>query len=73
MPEEYQEYEPVQEPAVEAPAPVEGMPRQWSWSSTTLTYAALAVLAAGFGIWFLMSYTGARARAIAGGSDDVGE
>jgi hypothetical protein len=57
--EEYDE--PVEQP-VQAPPPF--MSRQWSWNTNTLLWSALGVLGAGFIIWFLMSYSGARARAI---------
>jgi uncharacterized membrane protein len=74
MPEEYEEYEnqPAEEVGDVAPAPFTP-PTQWSWSPRMLLWVAGAVLALGFGTYFLMSYSGARARAIAalqGGSDD---
>jgi hypothetical protein len=63
MPEEYQEY--VQEQPVEVVAPAPMMPRQWSWSTDKLLWAAGIALVLGFGIYFVMSFTGARARFLA--------
>jgi len=66
MPHEYAEYEQPQqeEELVIAPAPVV-VPQQWSWNTDKLLWAAGAALALGFGVWFLMAFTGAKARAIA--------
>jgi hypothetical protein len=61
MNEDYEEL--VEEVAPVAPAPV--IPRQWSWNTETLLWVAGGVAALGFIVWFLMSYTSAKALAMA--------
>lgn len=59
-----------------APAPSLVAPAQWSWSSEKLLWAAGAVVVIGFIAWFLISFTGARARVLAelaGDGNDDGE
>jgi hypothetical protein len=46
-------------------APSPSMARQWSWNSETLLWVAGGIVAVSFTVWFLMSYTSAKARAIA--------
>lgn len=56
-----------------APAPSLVVPGQWSWTSEKLLWAAGIVVALGFGAWFLISFSGARARVLAemaGDNDD---
>jgi hypothetical protein len=66
MNEEYEEdfYEEQDQIPVASPPPTVG---QWSWSTDKLLKVAAVVAVTGFGVWFLMAFTGARARAIAEG------
>jgi len=59
-----QEYEEQPEESVTAPAPVSVTP-PWEWSPSTLLWLAGGALAASFAVWFLMSFTKAKALAIA--------
>lgn len=46
------------EPASYVDAPqVPALPGKWSWSSTTLVYVALGVLALGFVVYFVMQFS----------------
>lgn len=58
----YVEEEINEEPTI---APPVSVPRQWSWNTETLLWSALGVVGVSFIVWFLMAFTGARARAIA--------
>ena len=63
--QEYAQDEYVEEPQqdlVQAPAPYT---QPWTWSANTLLWIAGGVLAASFAVWFLMSYTKAKASALA--------
>lgn len=52
---------------VTAPAPPIAAP--WSWSANTLLWVAGGVVALSFGVWFLMSFTKAKAAESEAGND----
>lgn len=76
MNEEYDEYESLveepEQPNVTLPI---RMPTQWSWTTDKLLWVAGGVVVLGFTVWFLTTYTSAKARAIAAmagdGDDDA--
>jgi len=49
---------------VVAPPP-QSISAQWSWSTEKLLWVAGGVVGVSFVVWFLMAFTGAKARAIA--------
>jgi len=68
MPDQYGvEYDEEDERPPEVTSFVDAIPgvQAWSWTPNMLLIAALSVLGLGFGVWFLMEYSRARATAIA--------
>ena len=64
MPEEYRTDSPEQAEYVDMPQ-VPAMAKPWVWDTNKLVIAALGVLGLGFGVYFLMSYNGAKKAALA--------
>ena len=61
-----QEFEEQPDDVATAPAPVvSAMVSPMNWSASTLLWIAGGVLAAGFAVWFLMSYSKAKAAHVA--------
>jgi len=58
--EEYESVAPQEVPQAPAPYSV-----PWRWDASTLLWIAGGVLAASFAVWFLMSFTKAKASALA--------
>lgn len=68
--DEYSDEPLVDEPVMVAPAPVSG-PRQWTWDMRSVLWVAGGVAALGFVVWFLMSLTSSRAKALAEEASNV--
>jgi hypothetical protein len=67
MPDEY-ETVPQAAEFVDMPQVPTAVP--WVWTTNKLVIAALSVLGVGFAIWFVMSYSSAKAIAAVGVSDE---